>query len=68
MLYYYLLEVDFVGCDDLTNLMSFIQETIDEIDDKTPSQVQSSIVYYENTKESIRIKSQTISRVAQIKV
>lgn len=47
-------ENDFVQAQDINDLISFIKETIDEMEDRGPA--ESSLTFLENTKLAIREK------------
>jgi len=47
--------------EDINNLLSFIKETVDDMDDKTPA--KASLVYLQNTKEAIRTKAVSNKRM-----
>jgi len=55
-----------MNVDDINNLLSFIKESIDEMDDKQPA--KASLVYLQNTKESIRTKALSSKRMGLIKL
>ena len=59
-------EVQFVGAQDINNLIGFIKETIDEMEDQGPA--QESLKFLENTKQAVREKCETIPKMADIQV
>ena len=47
-------ENNFVSAQDINDLLSFIKETIDEMDDRGPA--EASLKFLENTKMAVRVK------------
>ena len=64
--YYQTAEVPFVGAEDVNNLLGFIKETIDEMEDQGPA--KESLKFLENTKKAIREKAETIPKMADIQI
>lgn len=64
--YYYQLEADFMRVSDVNDLLHFVKETVDEMEDK--KKAAEGLRYLENTKQAIQIKAQTNPRMAQIKI
>ena len=62
--YYQTAEVEFVSAVDINNLLSFIKETIDEMEDQGPA--KESLKFLENTKLAIKEKSETVPKMANI--
>lgn len=46
---------EFVSAQDINDLLSFIRETIDEMEDRGPA--AASLQFLENTKQAVREKS-----------
>lgn len=63
--YYYQIEADFMRVSDVNDLLHFIKETVDEMDDK--KKAQEGLKFLENTKLAIQIKAQSNPRMAEIK-
>ena len=61
-LFFYQQDAEFINAADVNNLLSFIKETVDEMDDK--SAAESSLKMLANTKEAVRVKSETLPRFA----
>jgi hypothetical protein len=53
-------------CNDINDLLSFIKEIVDELDDK--KKAADGLKFLENTKEAIRLKAKQNSRFGLIKV
>ena len=64
--YYQTAEIQFVTAADINNLLSFIKETVDEMEDQGPA--AESLKFLENTKQAIREKAETIPKMADIQV
>ena len=61
-------EAQFVQVSDINDLLSYIKESIDEMEDRTPA--ESSIKFLENTKEAINDKgrNQGMTKMADIAI
>ena len=64
-LYYYIYESTFMTADDINNLIDFIKDQIEGLEDKEAA--ESGLKYFENTKKSIKFKSETNERLKMIK-
>ena len=64
--YFYLYEAPFMTAEDINNLLDFIKEHIDGLEDKDSA--KEGLVFLENTKKAIRVKAETNARMKQIKV
>jgi hypothetical protein len=64
-LYFYIYEATFITAEDVNNLMDFVKEHIDGLEDKEAA--KEGLVYLENTKKAIRVKAETNERLKQIK-
>ena len=47
-------ENTFVNAQDINDLLSFIKETVDEMEDQGPA--AASLTFLENTKQAVRVK------------
>lgn len=65
-LYYYLYEATFMTHEDINNLMEFIKEQIDGLEDREAAKI--GIKYFENTKNSVKLKAETNERMKMIKI
>jgi hypothetical protein len=61
-------EASFVQASDINDLLSYIKESIEEMEDRTPA--EASIKFLENTKDAINDKgrNQGISKMADITI
>mmetsp|Transcript_83936 Transcript_83936/g.115917 ORF Transcript_83936/g.115917 Transcript_83936/m.115917 type:complete len:208 (-) Transcript_83936:142-765(-) len=62
--YYFYMEYDFMTAQDINDLISFIKETVDEMEDQEPA--KESIIHLENTKLAIKAKQVENERMQQI--
>mmetsp|Transcript_36506 Transcript_36506/g.26581 ORF Transcript_36506/g.26581 Transcript_36506/m.26581 type:complete len:83 (+) Transcript_36506:2181-2429(+) len=62
--YFYYMEYDFMTAQDINDLISFIKETVDEMEDQEPA--KSSIIQLENTKLAIKGKQVDNKHMQQI--
>lgn len=62
--YFYFMEYDFMTAQDINDLISFIKETVDEMEDQEPA--KSSILQLENTKLAIKGKQVDNKHMQQI--
>merc|ERR1719263_1185685 len=65
-LYYYIYEATFMTAEDVNNLIDFIKEHIDGLEDRDAA--KEGMTYWENTKKSVRLKAETNERMKMIKV
>ena len=65
-LYYYIYEAPFMTAEDINNLMDFIKEHIDGLEDRDAA--KDGLKYFENTKKAIAFKAETNDRLKQIKL
>lgn len=65
-LYFFVYESTFMTAEDINNLLDFIKEHIDGLEDKDAA--KDGLVYFENTKKAIRVKALTNDRLKGIKV
>jgi len=65
-LYYYIYESPFMTAEDINNLIDFINDQIQGLEDKEAASV--GLKYFENTKKSIKFKSDTNERLKMIKI
>jgi hypothetical protein len=65
-LYYYIYEASFMSADDINNLLDFIKEHIDGLEDKDAA--KEGLKYFENTKAAIRFKAETNQRLKAINI
>ena len=64
--YFFSVDAEFMTSQDINDLLRFIKDTIDEMEDQGPA--QSSLKFFENTKAAIRVKVETNSKFSQILV
>ena len=64
-IYYYVYEATFMTHEDINNLLDFIKEHIDGLEDKDSA--KEGLTYFENTKRAIKIKAETNDRMKLIK-
>lgn len=64
-LYYYVYEASFMTAEDINNLIDFIKEHIDGLEDKNAA--KDGLKYFENTKKAIRFKAETNQRMKALK-
>lgn len=62
--YFYFMQYDFMTAQDINDLISFIKETVDEMEDQEPA--KSSILQLENTKLAIKGKQVDNKHMQQI--
>lgn len=62
--YYFFMGYDFMTAQDINDLISFIKETVDEMEDQEPA--KESIIHLENTKLAIKAKQVDNERMQQI--
>lgn len=62
--YYFTIEAEFINVQDINDLLSFIKETIDEMEDQKPA--QAGLKALTNTKNAIREKASQDSRFGLI--
>lgn len=62
--YYFYMGYDFMTAQDINDLISFIKETVDEMEDQEPA--KESITHLENTKLAIKAKQVDNERMQQI--
>jgi len=65
-LYFYIYESPFMTAEDINNLIDFIKDQIDGLEDKESA--AQGLQYFENTKKSIKFKSETNERIKMIKI
>ena len=65
-LFYYIYEAPFMTAEDINNLMDFIKEHVDGLEDRDAA--KDGLKYLENTKKSIAVKAETNERLKQIKL
>jgi hypothetical protein len=65
-LYFYIYESSFMTHEDINNLIDFIKDQIDGLEDKESA--SQGLQYFENTKKSIKFKSETNERLKMIKI
>jgi hypothetical protein len=65
-LYFYIYESSFMTHEDINNLIDFIKDQIDGLEDKESA--AQGLQYFENTKKSIKFKSETNERLKMIKI
>jgi vacuolar protein sorting-associated protein 35 len=65
-LYFFTIEADFLTVQDINDLLSFIKETIDEMEDQKPA--EASLKFLENTKLAIKEKAIADSRYSLIQI
>lgn len=65
-LYYYIYEAPFMTAEDINNLLEFIREHVDGLEDRDSA--KEGLVYLENTKKAIKFKAETNDRLKSIKV
>jgi hypothetical protein len=63
---FYIYEATFMTSEDINNLLEFIKEHVDGLEDRDSA--KESLVYLENTKKSIRLKAETNVRLRSIKI
>ena len=64
--YYFTIEAEFMNVQDINDLLSFIKETIDEMEDQKPA--QAGLKALTNTKNAIREKASQDSRFGLIQL
>jgi vacuolar protein sorting-associated protein 35 len=64
--YYYIYEASFMTAEDINNLMEFIKEHIDGLEDRDSA--KDGLKYFENTKKAIKHKAETNERLKMIKI
>lgn len=64
-LYYYIYEATFMTAEDINNLIDFIKEHIDGLEDREAA--KDGLKYFENTKKAIRFKAETNDRLKLLK-
>jgi len=65
-LYFYIYEATFMTHEDINNLLDFIKEHVDGLEDKDAA--KDGLKYLENTKKAIRFKAETNERLKLIKI
>lgn len=65
-LYYYTYESNFLFADDINNLMDFIKEHIDGLEDRESA--KDGLKFFEATQRAIKVKAETNPRFKQIKI
>lgn len=65
-LYYYIYEASFMTAEDINNLLDFIKEHVDGLEDKDAA--KEGLKYLENTKAAIRVKAETNPRLKEINI
>jgi len=65
-LFFYIYEATFMTHEDINNLIDFIKEHIDGLEDKDAA--AEGLKYFENTKKAIALKAETNERLKQIKL
>jgi hypothetical protein len=65
-LYFYIYEASFMTADDINNLLEFIREHVDGLEDRDAA--KEGLVYLENTKKAIRLKAESNDRLKAIKL
>mmetsp|Transcript_9445 Transcript_9445/g.15913 ORF Transcript_9445/g.15913 Transcript_9445/m.15913 type:complete len:98 (+) Transcript_9445:1219-1512(+) len=64
-LYFYVYEATFMTAENVNNMVDFIKEHIDGLEDRDAA--KESLAYFENTKKAIRLKAETNPRMKEIK-
>lgn len=64
--YFHVYEAPFMTAEDINNLLEFIKEHVDGLEDRDSA--KDGLVYLENTKKAIRLKALTNERFKSIKV
>ena len=64
-LYYYIYEATFMTADDVNNMIDFINEQVQGLEDRDAA--KEGLVYFENTKKAIKLKAETNDRLKAIK-
>ena len=64
-LYYYVYEAPFMTADDVNNMIDFIKEQTDGLEDRDAA--KDGLLYFENTKKAIKFKQLTNERLKAIK-
>ena len=65
-MYYFSINAEFMNTSDINDLLSYIKDTVDEMEDRGPA--ASSLKFLDNSKAAIKVKAETDSRFAQILV
>lgn len=65
-LYYYIYESPFMKAEDINNLLDFIKEHVDGLEDREAA--KDGLKYLENTKKAIKLKAETNDRLKEIKI
>ena len=65
-LYFYIYESSFMTAEDINNLIDFIKDQVGGLEDKESA--AQGLQYFENTKKSIKFKSETNERLKMIKI
>ena len=65
-LYYFIYEAPFMTAEDINNLIDFIKEHIDGLEDKDAA--KEGLKYFENTKAAIKFKAESNPRLKDIKL
>ena len=65
-LFFYIYEATFMTHEDINNLLDFIKEHVDGLEDKEAA--KDGLKYLENTKKAIRFKAETNERLKLIKL
>lgn len=65
-LHFYIYEASFMTSEDINNLIDFIKEHIQGLEDKESA--KDGLAYFENTKKSIKFKADTNDRLKMIKI
>jgi hypothetical protein len=65
-LHFYIYEASFMTAEDINNMLDFIKEHIQGLEDKESA--KEGLIYFENTKKSIRFKAEMSDRMKLIKI
>ena len=65
-LYYYIYEASFMTAEDVNNVIDFIKEHVDGLEDREAA--KAGLKYFENTKKAIKFKAETNERLKALKV
>lgn len=65
-LFFYIYEATFMTHEDINNLIDFIKEHIDGLEDKDAA--GDGLKYFENTKKAIALKAETNERLKLINI
>ena len=58
--YYFSINAEFMNASDINDLLNFIKDTVDEMEDRSPA--ESSLKFLENSKAAIKVKAENDSK------